>query len=263
MISVLLRDIKTYVLLIAISVALLFIDTYGLLNPPKSIVHTVTIPIQYGLYRSSIAVGNQFRFIFFARRAVQEHRALTEQMATLLSENSQLRKKLAETEAQLQQQNSLNPQDFNLTSARPIGISRYLLIDKGSDEGIAVGQAVLYKDNYIGKIAEVSSKKAKVLLSSDPDSKIASFASSKEGQAKGILIGQFGSELVLDKILHQEPVKKDDLVYTEGTEELIPRGLVVGKVEDVVVKDNEVFKQAKVKPVFDIRNLDVVFVVRN
>jgi cell shape-determining protein MreC len=53
------------------------------------------------------------------------------------------------------------------------------------------------------------------------------------------------------------------LVYTEGTEEEIPRGLILGKVEDVVVKDNEVFKQAKVKPVFDISNLDIVFVVRN
>jgi rod shape-determining protein MreC len=263
MISVLLRDIKTYIALISISVALLFIDTYGLLNPPKSLIQTVTIPIQYGLYRSSIVVGNQFRFIFFARRAVQEHRAMTEQMATLLSENSQLRKKLAETEGQLQQQNTLNPREFNLISARPIGVNRYLLIDKGSDEGIAVDQAVLYKDTYLGKIKEVSSKKSKVMLSSDPDSKISSFAANETGKAKGILSGQFGSELVLDKILHQEPIKKDDLVYTEGTEEEIPRGLILGKVEDVVVKDNEVFKQAKVKPVFDISNLDIVFVVRN
>ena len=223
----------------------------------------MTIPVQYGLYRSSLAVGNQFRFIFFARRAVQEYKALTEQMATLLSENSQLRKKLSETEAQLQQQNTLSPQEFNLISARPIGISRYLIIDRGSDDGIAVNQAVLYKDTYLGKIKEVSSKKSKVLLSSDPDSKISGFASNQSGQAKGILVGQFGSEQVLEKILHQEPIQKNDLVYTEGTEEQIPRGLILGKVEDVIVKDNEVFKQAKVKPVFDITSLDVVFIVRN
>ena len=188
---------------------------------------------------------------------------MTEQLATLLSENSQLRKKLLETEAQLQQQNSLNPQEFDLTSARPIGINRFLLIDKGTDDGLAVNQAVIYKDNYLGKIVEVSSKKSKVLLSSDPDSKISSYAANEVGKAKGILTGQFGSELLLDKILHQEQIKKDDLVYTEGTEEEIPRGLVIGKVEEVIVKDTDVFKQAKVLPVFDIRNLDVVFVVRN
>ena len=113
MIPLLLKDIRTYALMLLISFALFFIDQSGLLQPPKSLIQTVTIPIQYGLYRSSLAVGNQFRFIFGARRAVQEHKAMTEQLATLLSENSQLRKKLLETEAQLQQQNRLNHQEFD------------------------------------------------------------------------------------------------------------------------------------------------------
>ncbi len=263
MISVLLRDIKTYSLLLLIAVIIFVVDTIGILNFPKSIVQTVTIPIQYGLYRSYQTVGNQFQFMFRARRAAQEQKALNEQMAIILSENTQLKKKLAEVEGQLQQQNSLNPQEFNLTAARPIGISRFLVIDKGTDDGLAVNQAVIYKDNYLGKIKEVSSKKAKVLLSSDPDSKISAYGSNETGKAKGLLVGQFGSETLLDKILHQEPVNVGDLVYTEGTEEEIPRGLVLGKVDEIIVKDNEVFKQAKVKPVFEANALDVVFVVRN
>jgi len=263
MISVLLRDIKTYLLLLFISVIIFVIDTIGILNLPKSVIQTVTIPIQYGLYRSYLTVGNQFQFMFSARRAAQEQKALNEQMAIILSENTQLKKKVAELDGQLQQQNSLNPQEFNLTAARPIGISRFLIIDKGTDDGLAVSQAVIYKDNYIGKIKEVSSKKSKVLLSSDPDSKISAYGASETGKAKGLLVGQFGSETLLDKILHQEPVKIGDLVYTEGTEEEIPRGLVLGKVEELIVKDNEVFKQAKVKPIFEANSLDIVFVVRN
>ncbi len=263
MISVLLKDFKTYGLLLLISLAVLFIDNTGFLNFPKSVIQTVTIPIQFGLYKSSQLVGNQFKVIFSARTTAQEKKAQNEQMATLLSENSQLRKKLAETEGMLEQQNSLNPQEFNLTPARPVGISRFLLIDKGSDDGLKVGQAVIYKDNYLGKIKEISPKKSKVMLSSDPDSKISSFAQSDSGKAKGVLVGLFGSEMILDKILHEEPAKVDDLVYTEGTEEDIPRGLVLGKIENLRIKDNEVFKQAKVKPVFDITGLEVVFVVKN
>lgn len=262
MISVLLRDIKTYSLLLLIAIIIFVVDTIGILSMPKSLVQTVTIPIQYGLYRSYITVGNQFQMVFRARRAAQEQKAMTEQMAIILSENTQLKKKLAETEGQLQQQNSLNPIEFNLTSARPIGISRFLVIDKGSDDGLAVNMAVIYKDTYLGKIKEVSSKKSKVLLSSDPDSKISAYGANSNGKAKGLLTGQFGSETLLDKVLHQEPLAQNDLVYTDGTEEEIPRGLVLGKVEEVIEKDNEVFKQAKVKPIFEISSLDVVFVVR-
>lgn len=262
MISVLLRDIKTYLLLLLIAIVIFVVDTIGVLNLPKSLIQSITIPIQYGLYRSYVNVGNQFYFVFQSRRSAQEKKAQNEQMAIILAENTQLKKKLAETEAQLQQQNALNPQEFNLTPARPIGISRFLIIDKGVDDGLAIGQAVIYKDNYIGRIKEVSSKKSKVLLSSDPDSKISAYGANETGKAKGLLVGQFGSETLLDKILHQEPIKQNDLVYTEGTEEQVPRGLVLGKVEEVIVKDNEVFKQAKVKPIFEVSNLDVVFVVR-
>lgn len=263
MISVLLRDIKTYLLLMLLAVVIFVVDTIGVLSLPKSLIQTVTIPIQYGLYRSYVTVGNQFYFVFQARRSAQEKKAMNEQMAIILSENTQLKKKLAETESQLQQQNSLNPQEFNLTPARPIGINRFLIIDKGTDDGLAAGQAVIYKDNYIGRIKEISSKKSKVLLSTDPDSKISAYGANEGGKAKGLLTGQFGSETLLDKILHQEPIKEGDLVYTEGTEEEIPRGLVLGKVEQVIEKDNEVFKQAKVKPIFELSTLDVVFVVRN
>ena len=263
MISVVLRDIKTYAGLLIIALAIYFVDTTRTLDLPKSAIQTVTIPVQYGLYKTSQTVGRQVMVIFTARTAAQEKKAMTEQMATLLSENSQLRKKLAETESQLTQQSTLNPAEFNLTAARPVGISRFLSIDKGTDDGLKVGQAVIYKDNYLGKIKEISPKKSKVMLASDPDSKISSFAQSGDGKAKGVLLGLFGSELLLDKILHEEPIKQEDLVYTEGTEEEIPRGLVLGKVEEVRSKDNEVFKQAKVKPVFDVTNLDVVYIVRN
>ena len=68
--------------------------------------------------------------------------------------------------------------------------------------------------------------------------------------------------MLLDKILHEEPIAQGDLVYSEGTEGYLPRGLIVGRVNEVIEKQNEVFKQAKVKPIFDIRDLELVFVIQ-
>ena len=107
----------------------------------------------------------------------------------------------------------------------------------------------------------MSGNTSQVLLPSDPDSKLSVFSQGEAGRSQGILIGQFGSEMLMDKILHQEPINIGDLVYSEGLEGELPRGLIIGKVSQVFTRENEVFKQAKVEGVFDTKNLDVVFVM--
>jgi putative peptidoglycan lipid II flippase len=176
---------------------------------------------------------------------------------------SLLQKKLAEAQALLDQQPTLSSQTFSMVPVRPVGLSRFLIIDKGSNDGLQVGQTVIYKDNYIGQLKEVSPHKSVVSLSTDPDSKLAAFVINQQGRSQGILLGQFGSEMLLDKVIHEEPMEKNDLVYTSGSEDNIPRGLIVGRVEETLVKDGEVFKQAKVKPIFNLANLDLLFVITN
>lgn len=261
MLASLKTDLRLFVTLLGISLVLLILDANRILDIPKGILQSVTIPIQYGLYKTYANVSKQFEFAVMARRSAQENKALSLQLAQILSENASLKRELNETKGMLEQQSTLDVQTYNLVEARPLGLSRFLIIDKGSNDGLKVGQAVIFKDNFIGQIKEIGPKKSQVLLPTDPDSKISAYASNKDGRAKGILAGEFGSQMVLDKILQSEPITKEDLIYTAGTEVEIPRGLILGKVSDTVVKDGEVFKQAVVKPMFDIGNLDILFVV--
>jgi rod shape-determining protein MreC len=263
MLSSLLTELKTLLLLIFIASFLMVFDEFGFLDSPKKVLQQVTLPIQYGLYQTSVGFSRQFGFIFTARKSAQENKALKEQLGQLLSENSNIRRKLSETEGLLSQQKTLSPQTLSLLPARPIGLSRYLYIDKGSDDGVKVNQALLFKDNFLGLVKEVSAKRSAILLSTDPDSHLSAFVQNNQGKAKGILNGKYGSELILDKVLHQEQIQKGDLVYSEGTEIEIPKGLILGQVSEVVDKDNEVFKSAKVKTNFDPSDLDVVFLVIN
>lgn len=212
------------------------------------------------MYNTRKAIGKQLHFIFAARYAAQENKALKEQTGKLLAENAKLRKSLSETQALLSQQKHLDPQSFNLIPARPIGLSRFLRIDQGSSAGIKSGQAVVFENNFLGKIKEVSPKSANVELITDPNSKISAFSLNQDGKAKGVLIGQFGTELLLDKILHEEKLAIGDMVYSEGLEGYLARGLILGKIAQVFDRENQVFKQAKVEPVFDISDLDLVFV---
>lgn len=259
----LLSDLRPFLTLVLASVILILLDGLNFLSLPKSVTQKLTIPIQYGLYKNSLMVSKQFGFIFLSRHVFQENNALKQQLAQLISENANLKSQLTQTQSILEQQKTFTPQTFNMLPARPIGFSRFLYIDKGLEDGVKINQTVIFKDNYIGQVKEVSLKKSKVLPSSDPDSKIAAFSVNQDGHSRGVLLGQFGSEALLDKILHQEPVKKGDLVYSEGSDTDIPRGLILGQVIEVIGLDNQIFKQAKIKPVFNVTDLDLVFVITN
>lgn len=252
---------QLFLWLLLISLLTLVLDIFALLKYPKSALYLITNPISFGLFRSGQTIGNQFYFIYAARYAAKENKAMQEQVIHLLSENADLRRKLTEKDALLSQSLSLDPKTYNLLPARPIGLERYLLLDRGKNSGVKVGQAVIFKDNFIGRIVSVSEKGASVRLSKDPDSKIAAFSLDKDGRARGVLVGQFGQEMILDKILHQEKIFEGDLVYSEGLEVSLPRGLILGKVEQVLERENEIFKQAKVSQLFDLRDLELVFII--
>ncbi len=238
------------------------LDTVSMLAIPKNLVAYITNPISFGLYQTNQQAGRQFYFIFAARYAAQENKALKEQIGQLLSENATLRKNMAETESLLSQEKHLDPATYNLVPAHPIGIGRYLKIDKGLSSGFKTGLPVVFNDNYLGKIVQISEKSANIQLTSDPDSKVAAFSQGLDGKAKGILQGQFGSEVILTKILHEEKINVGDLVYSEGTEGFLPRGLILGRVTQIIENQNDVFKQAKVSSNFDISDLELVFVIK-
>lgn len=245
-----------------LSLLIFAFDNLGLLNYPKQLLQNLTIPIQYGLYHNSKNISNQFNFIKDARKASLENFALKKQMAQVLAENAALQKELNENVQLVDQYNKLNPQTFDLLPARVLGVERYILIDKGLSDGLLENQVVVYKDNYLGRIKNITPKTSQVVLVTDPESKIAVFSQNPEGRARGILQGQFGSELLMDKILHEEQIKVGDLVYSEGTEGKLPKGLVMGKVTQVLERQNEIFKQAKVEPIFKLIDLDIVFIIR-
>lgn len=254
-------NLRLFLILTFLSLLIFLLDSWHLLDFLNRGLSYLTNPTSFGLYDTSRKIGSQFEFIFKARFATQENKALKNQLSDLLSENANLRKRLAEVESLLSQETYLDPKIYNLIPARPIGLTRFLRIDQGEDDGVKVGQAVVFKDNFIGKAVEISAQAANIRLLSDPDSKVAAFSQGLSGKARGVLVGQFGSDILFDKIFHEEQIQVGDLVYSEGTEGYLPRGLILGKVTQVLEEEKAVFKQAKVAPNFDLRDVEVVFVI--
>lgn len=255
-------DLKVFFLLTLASLIIFILDNYHLLSPIKYAAYSITNPISFGLYNVGTNLQKQFYFIYSLRLSAQENRALKQQINQLMSENASLKRQFLEAQSQIEQNKHLDPRTYNLIPARPIGLDRNLRIDQGLNSGIKVGMAVVSNDNFVGKVMQVFEKSSNVQLLADPDSKVSAFSLGKDGKARGILTGQFGSEALMDKILHEEKISIGDLVYSEGTEGYLPRGLILGRVLEVIEKRDELFKQAKIKATFDIKDLDLVFVIK-
>ena len=90
-------NLQLFLILIFLSLVIFALDVAQYLNFPKQISFYITNPISFGLYRNSQVIGKQFYFIFAARFAAQENKALKEQLGQLFAENANLKRRPSRT----------------------------------------------------------------------------------------------------------------------------------------------------------------------
>ncbi len=185
------------------------------------------------------------------------------QVSTISKENEQLRSLVSSTVVdyvaltRLQNENSALRKELDFVRENKVGLviakvvgrqilnRSALVLDRGSRHGLAVGQVVTVGGGIvIGKLIEVYESQATVLLLTDPRSQLAVTSATING-TNGLVVGQTGNSLLLDFVPQTIPLTENDLIVTSGLEDNIPAGLLVAKVGQIISKDNDVFKQAR------------------
>jgi rod shape-determining protein MreC len=163
----------------------------------------------------------------------QDNRRLTE-------ENHRLRRwqqtalALASENARLRDLVKLAPQSaVSFVTARVIASSggaflRELMIDAGTADGIAPGQAAITGEGLVGRICEVGARSARILLISDLNSRVP-VTVERSGQ-RAILTGDNSERPLLLYLDPAAPVTIGDRIVTSGTGGVFPPGLPVGIV---------------------------------
>lgn len=193
--------------------------------------------------------------------------ALRAERDRLLAENARL-KELEQEVAQLREQLGFKQQNPGLTlvSANviaydPDALQQAIVIDRGADDGIAVGMPVVSPDFLVGLVTEVDAGRARVTLLVDPSMQIGAML--QDSRAEGILYGQWqrGGLLELRHLAPDTPVREGEIVVTSGRTAGVPAGLVIGRVYggERAVEENE-FRLA-VQPLVDYRALRSVSVI--
>lgn len=163
---------------------------------------------------------------------IEKINALNEE---LLRENEQM-KELLEINKSLVENSYLNA---NVINRNLNYFSNTLTIDKGENNNIEVGMAVVTSKGLIGKITSTSNfnSTVKLLTSNDINNKISVKINNNNKYIYGLLSGYKDGYLIIEGIDTNDEIIIDSTVTTTGLGGIFPSGIYVGKV-DSITKDN-------------------------
>jgi rod shape-determining protein MreC len=249
---------------VAIGALLVLAGVSGALGPVVWTYDHSVLPVGRSLSSVGSGVGNFFGLLGQVRNLSDENAKLELQNATLrgrlaasadaLRENDQLRRQLGLQEAGTPQQVGADVVAFQPDSYR-----QFLTIDRGTRNGIKVGQAALNNGIVVGTISAVSSTTAKLQLITDPEFALA--VRDQETGALGVLYGQLGGGLTVNNIAQTDNINPGDTIASSGLGGIVPENLLIGQVQSVNAQTNGIFKSAQVSTTLQAEQLRFVFVV--
>jgi len=137
----------------------------------------------------------------------------------------------------------------------------YVIIDRGSDDGLRKGMPVITQQGLVGSIAAVTAGAARVQLINDPGSSINVIL--QQSDVEAVLNGQITGEIELNMISQNATVQPGDLVMTSGIGGNYPANIVIGQVVTIRNEASSLFQTASVQPAVDFSQLEIVLIITN
>ncbi len=225
-------------------------------------VNAVT-PFEKGIVWVQHGSSNLWHNYFYLRGVRQENRDLKQQIRQMEIDRVRLSED-ANQARRLQALLDFKEQFIAKTvAAQVIGSSgseqsRSVYIDKGANAGLKPDMAVITGDGVVGKILRVFQSTSQVLLVNDQTSGVGAIL--EKSRLQGILRGTPAGEIVLEKVMSDQPVQPGDKVLTSGGDQIFPKGLPVGTVTRIS-PGSELFLNIRVKPAADLNRLEEVLVI--
>lgn len=143
------------------------------------------------------------------------------------------------------------------------GVSRptQLTLDLGERDGVMIGQAVVVKNNLVGRVEKLVENRSQVTLLTKSGWSFTGKTS--KTNAQGIVVVE-GGDILLKNVVLSDVLEKKDLVVTKGDEKIngsgFPPDIVIGEILSVDKKASALFQTARVKSFVDVVGLSTVFV---
>jgi rod shape-determining protein MreC len=255
------------VTLVLLAAGLLLLALGGYLTP---ILNSALQPV----YGAQTWLYDRFQAIQDFINAPADITRLRQENADLISENATLQTQIIALQQQVTEIELLSAL-LDFARARPenayqaaavIGrdpspFLHYVIINRGSDDGIRRGMPVVAQEGLVGRVAQVTANAARVELISDPAAQVG--VQLQPSEVDGALTGSITGALSIDLIPQDAELQAGDLVFTSGIGGLFPSNILVGQVSSVRQEAQALFQKATVQPVVDFTRLEIVLVIVN
>ncbi len=202
---------------------------------------------------------------------LKELRSLANQNQALIQSNQELQAEVARLK-EVDHQNEALRSELNFAKTQTVaallasvigrgsqGLSRDLIVNKGTRDGVASGQAVIAQGWLIGLVKTSSLDRSSIRLLDDPRSLVP--VVSQDSRSNGLLRGGF-SGLTLTDVLPDADLKIDETLVTSALLDNVRAGIPVGKVKSVQSEPGQIDKQAIIGSPIEVGRLELVFIER-
>ena len=236
----------------------------------KTVLGNFLSPVTRAVSAVGRKIGQIWTVTFRSENVVSEKIHLEEELMAVKAEKAILEEKLRGMESLHEQFGLLEGSGFEVVPADVIGWEpdvwhSTVLINRGSRDGVSIGDLAAEGDKLVGRITEVKSGWSRIRLLTDHRSAVPALVQRK--MTKGIVVTTAHNRLKMDYIKDLEGVGVGDVIITaqanhryEDEKIVFPQGLIIGTVVSKGV-EKEGWYSATIEPAVDFGKLDKVSVI--
>lgn len=260
--------IMTLVCIVIIMVSLTLNISGGPLN---SIAGYVFVPMQKGINSAGLWIYDKTNEFKTLSDVLKENEALQQQVSDLTSElnTTKLERYELDNYRELFELDEKYP-SYDKIAASVIAKDSgnwfsTFIIDKGSKDGIRVGQNVLAGSGLVGIVTEAGPNYAKVRSIIDDSSNVSAMVTSTEDNfnVSGDLLSMNEDKVITFSGLKDEDdkVAVGDAVVTSYVSDQYQQGILIGYIASIEVNSNNLTKSGTITPVVDFQHIENVLVI--
>ncbi len=132
-------------------------------------------------------------------------------------------------------------------------------IDRGSDQGVERGMAVVSPQGVVGQVDRVFESEAVIQFLTDLNSRLDGVVERSRTQV--IVGGSIEGDMKLYFLARRADVKQGDVVFSSGTGSIFPAGFKIGTIVGHSQDPDAILEDAELEPAVSFGALEEVFVV--
>ena len=234
------------------------------------IVSIILLANSYSYHRSVMSkITNEFSGnIYSSYSNITDYFNLKQENERLAAENARLRNQLklsflvSDTATVIKDSlyRAIPSKVISSTVNRP---NNYILVDKGTKDGVQLEMAVISPDGVAGFVIGVSEHYSYIMSTLNKNTRL-SATISKNGQLVNVIWPgpdyRVGKVIDIPSHVHLE---EGDTVVTSGNSLIFPQGIVIGTIIEQLESENKGLGNASLKFATDFNSLKHVYLIKN